>query len=163
MTEGAEEVRRRERQVIEAVALIQETTKDADLRVVTDSVQGTPKLEASPEISRQIPYKRGRLDETVKFKRVERVQQRILFSEAHSLSDVNTESLSKLSTGPTVVDSSNSSDQKPPQKFSATGTSAEKNRYWIPNLEINKKVITQRIQYYLGPESTVRPYTREVA
>ena len=41
-------------------------------------------------------------------------------------------------------------------------SSTEKNRYWIPNLEINKKVITQEIQYYLGPEATVRPYTREV-
>jgi hypothetical protein len=41
-------------------------------------------------------------------------------------------------------------------------SSVEKNRYWIPNLDINKKVITQEIQYYLGPESTVRPYTREV-
>lgn len=40
--------------------------------------------------------------------------------------------------------------------------SSEKNRYWIPNLDINKKVITEEIQYYLGPESTVRPYTREV-
>ncbi|KAE8453001.1 hypothetical protein EG329_012188 [Mollisiaceae sp. DMI_Dod_QoI] len=40
-------------------------------------------------------------------------------------------------------------------------SSGEKNRYWIPNLDINKKVITQEIQYYLGPESTVRPYTRE--
>jgi len=40
-------------------------------------------------------------------------------------------------------------------------SSVEKNRYWIPNLDINKKVITQEIQYYLGPESTVRPYTRE--
>lgn len=41
-------------------------------------------------------------------------------------------------------------------------SSVEKNRYWIPNFDINKKVITQEIQYYLGPESTVRPYTREV-
>jgi hypothetical protein len=41
--------------------------------------------------------------------------------------------------------------------------SGEKNRYWIPNLEINKKVITAEIQYYLGPDSTVRPYTREVS
>ncbi|KAF4630785.1 hypothetical protein G7Y89_g7354 [Cudoniella acicularis] len=39
--------------------------------------------------------------------------------------------------------------------------SSEKNRYWIPNLDINKKVITQEIQYYLGPDATVRPYTRE--
>jgi len=39
--------------------------------------------------------------------------------------------------------------------------SEERNRYWIPNLEINKKVITQEIQYFLGPEATVRPYTRE--
>ncbi|KAG9238144.1 hypothetical protein BJ875DRAFT_368636 [Amylocarpus encephaloides] len=40
-------------------------------------------------------------------------------------------------------------------------SSGYKNRYWIPNFEINKKVIMQEIQYYLGPESTVRPYTRE--
>ncbi|TAQ91446.1 hypothetical protein B7494_g180 [Chlorociboria aeruginascens] len=39
--------------------------------------------------------------------------------------------------------------------------SGEMNRYWIPNLEINKKVITKDIQYYLGPEATVRPFTRE--
>jgi len=37
-----------------------------------------------------------------------------------------------------------------------------RNQYWIPNLEINKKVIAQEIQYHLGPGSTVRPYTREV-
>ncbi|KAH6674741.1 hypothetical protein B0J14DRAFT_479568, partial [Halenospora varia] len=35
------------------------------------------------------------------------------------------------------------------------------NRYWIPALDINKKVITQELQYYLGPDATVRPYTRE--
>ena len=40
--------------------------------------------------------------------------------------------------------------------------SREKNQYWIPNLEISKKVITQELQYYLGPEATVRPYTLEV-
>ncbi|TVY22258.1 hypothetical protein LHYA1_G009039 [Lachnellula hyalina] len=39
-------------------------------------------------------------------------------------------------------------------------SSAEKNQYFITNVDINKKVITQEIQYYLGPESTVRPYTR---
>ncbi|CAG8952282.1 hypothetical protein HYFRA_00001024 [Hymenoscyphus fraxineus] len=39
--------------------------------------------------------------------------------------------------------------------------SSDKNQYWIPNRDINKKVITQEIQYYLGPESTVRPYTRD--
>jgi hypothetical protein len=36
------------------------------------------------------------------------------------------------------------------------------NRYWITNRDINKKVITTEIQYYLGPESTVRAYTLEV-
>jgi len=40
--------------------------------------------------------------------------------------------------------------------------SGEKNGYCIPNLDINK-VITQEIQYYLGPESIVRPYTREAS
>ena len=40
--------------------------------------------------------------------------------------------------------------------------SVEKNQFWIPNFDINKKVITQEIQYYLGPEATVRPYTHSV-
>ncbi|KAK6951388.1 hypothetical protein Daesc_007923 [Daldinia eschscholtzii] len=35
------------------------------------------------------------------------------------------------------------------------------NKYWIPHLDIHKKVITQELQYYLGPDATVRPYTRE--
>lgn len=35
------------------------------------------------------------------------------------------------------------------------------NRYWLPNLEINKKVITQELQFHLGPEANVRPYTRD--
>lgn len=39
----------------------------------------------------------------------------------------------------------------------------EMNRYWIPNFDIDKRVITQEIQYYLGPGSAVRPYTREVS
>ncbi|POR31835.1 Uncharacterized protein TPAR_07953 [Tolypocladium paradoxum] len=36
------------------------------------------------------------------------------------------------------------------------------NRYWIPHLDIHKKVITQELQYHLGPQATVRPYTLEV-
>lgn len=36
------------------------------------------------------------------------------------------------------------------------------NRYWIPHMDIHKKVITQELQYYLGPQATVRPYTLEV-
>ncbi|CZT01765.1 uncharacterized protein RAG0_09223 [Rhynchosporium agropyri] len=39
--------------------------------------------------------------------------------------------------------------------------SNEMNRYWIPSVDINKKVITSDIQYYLGPESTVRAYTQD--
>jgi hypothetical protein len=35
-------------------------------------------------------------------------------------------------------------------------------RYWIPSFEINKKVITQELQYHLGPEATIRPYTQMV-
>ncbi|PHH62452.1 hypothetical protein CDD81_7099 [Ophiocordyceps australis] len=35
------------------------------------------------------------------------------------------------------------------------------NRYWIPHHEIHRRVITQELQYYLGPEATVRPYTLE--
>ncbi|KAI1821509.1 hypothetical protein F4861DRAFT_459597 [Xylaria intraflava] len=41
-------------------------------------------------------------------------------------------------------------------------SSAPMNRYWIPHLDIDKKVITQELQCYLGPEATVRPYTRQV-
>ncbi|KAI1366166.1 hypothetical protein F5Y08DRAFT_144790 [Xylaria arbuscula] len=42
-----------------------------------------------------------------------------------------------------------------------TMSSVSMNRYWIPHLDINKKVITQELQVYLGPEATVRPYTRQ--
>ncbi|OIW23637.1 hypothetical protein CONLIGDRAFT_649661 [Coniochaeta ligniaria NRRL 30616] len=40
-------------------------------------------------------------------------------------------------------------------------SSSEMNKYWIPHLDIHKKVITQELQYYLGPQATVRPFTRE--
>ncbi|KAH8893437.1 hypothetical protein GQ53DRAFT_805608, partial [Thozetella sp. PMI_491] len=40
-------------------------------------------------------------------------------------------------------------------------SSSSLNQYWLPNQEIHKKVITQELQYYLGPEATVRPFTRE--
>ncbi|KXJ90957.1 hypothetical protein Micbo1qcDRAFT_234208 [Microdochium bolleyi] len=33
------------------------------------------------------------------------------------------------------------------------------NRYWIPSWDINKRVLTQHLQCYLGPSATVRPYT----
>lgn len=36
------------------------------------------------------------------------------------------------------------------------------NRYWIPQWDIHKRVITQQLPYYLGPQATVRPYTLEV-
>lgn len=41
-------------------------------------------------------------------------------------------------------------------------SSSSMNRWWIPNTDIHKRVITQELPYYLGPEATVRPYTREV-
>ncbi|KAJ4306252.1 hypothetical protein N0V88_001050 [Collariella sp. IMI 366227] len=31
------------------------------------------------------------------------------------------------------------------------------NKYWIPHLDIHKKVITQELQCYLGPEATLDP------
>ncbi|KAI3527499.1 hypothetical protein CPAR01_15381 [Colletotrichum paranaense] len=40
-------------------------------------------------------------------------------------------------------------------------SSTEMNRYWIPRLDIHKKIITQELPYYLGPDATVRPYTNE--
>ncbi|KAI1112660.1 hypothetical protein F5Y14DRAFT_251733 [Nemania sp. NC0429] len=33
-------------------------------------------------------------------------------------------------------------------------SSASMNKYWIPHHDINKKVITRELQYYLGPEAT---------
>lgn len=44
-----------------------------------------------------------------------------------------------------------------------SSSSAAMNKYWIPHLDIHKKVITQELQYYLGPEATVRSFTREVS
>lgn len=41
-------------------------------------------------------------------------------------------------------------------------SSSSMNKYWIPSQDIHKKVITQELQYHLGPQATVRPYTREV-
>lgn len=40
--------------------------------------------------------------------------------------------------------------------------SSTMNRYWIPNWNIHKRVITQQLPFYLGPQATVRPYTLEV-
>lgn len=37
------------------------------------------------------------------------------------------------------------------------------NRYWIPHLDIHRKIITQELQYHLGRKATVRPYTLEVS
>lgn len=37
------------------------------------------------------------------------------------------------------------------------------NRYWIPRLDIHKKIIVQELPYFLGPEATVRPYTNDVS
>ena len=36
------------------------------------------------------------------------------------------------------------------------------NKYWIPHQDIHKKVITAELQYYLGPDATVRPFTKDV-
>ncbi|KAK3378063.1 hypothetical protein B0H63DRAFT_451882 [Podospora didyma] len=33
-------------------------------------------------------------------------------------------------------------------------SSSSMNKYWIPHLDIHKKVITQELQYYLGPQAT---------
>lgn len=49
-----------------------------------------------------------------------------------------------------------------PRNPPSMASSSNMNRYWIPHLDIHKKVITQELQYYLGPEATVRPFTREV-
>lgn len=40
--------------------------------------------------------------------------------------------------------------------------SSSLNRYWIPHLDIHRKIITQELQYHLGPQAMVRPYTLEV-
>ncbi|KAK3988322.1 hypothetical protein QBC44DRAFT_329575 [Cladorrhinum sp. PSN332] len=43
----------------------------------------------------------------------------------------------------------------------SSSSSSSMNKYWIPHLDIHKKVIQSELQYYLGPEATVRPFTRE--
>jgi len=39
--------------------------------------------------------------------------------------------------------------------------SSNYNKYWVAIPDISRKVIVSEIQYYLGPEATVRPYARE--
>ncbi|KAF7559565.1 hypothetical protein G7046_g4586 [Stylonectria norvegica] len=41
--------------------------------------------------------------------------------------------------------------------------SSSLNKYWIPHLDIHKKIITQELQCFLGPQATVRPYTFEAS
>ena len=43
-----------------------------------------------------------------------------------------------------------------------SSSSPPMNKYWIPHLDIHKKVITAELQLYLGPQATVRPYTKDV-
>ncbi|KAG9251286.1 uncharacterized protein F5Z01DRAFT_290207 [Emericellopsis atlantica] len=43
----------------------------------------------------------------------------------------------------------------------SSSSSTSMNRYWIPSWGIHKKVITQELPYYLGPQATVRLYTYE--
>ncbi|TPX17990.1 uncharacterized protein E0L32_011937 [Thyridium curvatum] len=40
-------------------------------------------------------------------------------------------------------------------------TSTTMNRYWIPQEDIHKKVISSEIQHYLGPDATVRAYSKD--
>ena len=37
------------------------------------------------------------------------------------------------------------------------------NKWWIPNVDINKSVIIKEIQCYLGPEATARPFTKDAS
>jgi hypothetical protein len=41
-------------------------------------------------------------------------------------------------------------------------SSSTMNKYWIPHLDIHKKVITAELQFYLGPNATVRSFTKDV-
>lgn len=65
----------------------------------------------------------------------------------------------KRESKPSIVRPKLASHPKNPPSMAS---SSNMNRYWIPHLDIHKKVITQELQYYLGPEATVRPFTREV-
>ncbi|CAN8105932.1 unnamed protein product [Discula destructiva] len=40
-------------------------------------------------------------------------------------------------------------------------SSSPKNKFWLPSQGIHRSVITEQLPYYLGPEATVRPYTRK--
>jgi hypothetical protein len=48
-------------------------------------------------------------------------------------------------------------------RVAAPKATAEMNQYWIPHLDIHKQVITRELQYYLGPDATVRPFTHKVS
>lgn len=43
-----------------------------------------------------------------------------------------------------------------------SSSEASKKTYWIPNIDIHRKVIVAEIRYYLGPEASVRTYQNEV-
>ncbi|EHA47374.1 hypothetical protein MCOR27_006912 [Pyricularia oryzae] len=42
-----------------------------------------------------------------------------------------------------------------------SSSEASKKTYWIPNIDIHRKVIVAEIRYYLGPEASVRTYQNE--
>lgn len=49
-----------------------------------------------------------------------------------------------------------------PRFHLVSSTQTAMNRYWIQHMDTHKRALKQELQFHLGPEATVRPFTREV-
>lgn len=123
--------------------------QDGDSKQVS-TAEGSPQ---NTELRSKVCQRGNLFTEGVTFKRVER---RLIKPPAPNLNPVQP----KGNKAESLISSAS-------QLQSATASSPqtlsyERNRYWMPKHDINKKVIVQEIQYHLGPDATVLPYTREV-
>jgi len=161
MTERLENIRRMEREVIEALAILNRTSMETKHgegvnKGPANSGDNSNKQDDGEIHSNIPPLKRGRLDRNATFKRVERVHAQLKPTTTTSHRSANKKTPARSSGSPPRKVATNEMKQV------SYGDGGEKYRYWMPNLQINKKVIVQKIQYYLGHESTVRPYARDV-
>jgi len=146
MTKGVEEGNFTQRGVVEALAILKQTANHTaigvspNLATGLDNFQHSPERQEGLETPKKVTKGRSMFDEGVTFKRVEIINPPRFSSK---------DSYSSVDTGFTTI------------PYSLL-VSRKKNKCCIPNVEINWKVISQNIQFYLGPDSTVRPYTREV-
>jgi len=140
--------------VIEALDMLKPDPEDAKLGKLVDfSQNGKSESKVNREGSfylvppvkaprRWMPY-----DGKGQFKRVERKQSNF---PAFTLCAPRTEAKWKPSADFDL-------DTK------SSNYSGQLNQYWIPDYCISSKVFTREIQYYLGPEASVRSHRRSVS